>query len=228
MTDYNKRLFGSFFRKNFHLARFYWLQKKLKSLSFHSVLELGCFDARSLDYFPEGINFTYTGLDQGWEKGLSSAMEKFNNDPKKKFYRIDTPSEILPFDKHDVTICLETLEHLPLQELEDFIEKLSLKTKKIALISVPNEIGIIFFFKHFSKFFGRMEPEPYTFTEAFWQILGKTNRVHRLQGSHKGFNYKDLITLIEKYFVIEKTESIPFTFLPVQFGFNIGIVARPK
>lgn len=54
---YNKRLFSSGLRKCWHLARFYWLREQLSrnfgvSLQGCSVIELGCFDVKTLDYLP--------------------------------------------------------------------------------------------------------------------------------------------------------------------------------
>lgn len=227
MLTYNDRLFKQKFRKDFHFARFFWLQNHLNKIDFKSVFELGCYDAKTLDFI-ENQNFEYTGFDDDWEGGLKIAIKKYEDNPNVHFIRSNEPEDILTNSLYDISICLETFEHLPTQQLELFIKNLSRITVNYSFFSVPNESGPIFLFRHIIKIIFKLNPEPYTFKEIFWQTIGTSNNVIRSEGSHKGFDYKKVIEIIEKYYKIKKVESIPFSYLPIWLGFNVGIVCEKK
>lgn len=59
-----------------HLSRFRWLEREVTSLGLRSasVVELGCFDGRTIDHIPIEIT-RYVGLDAGWESGLVDGRE---------------------------------------------------------------------------------------------------------------------------------------------------------
>ncbi len=65
---YNERLFSSGIRKKLHASRFYWLANCLTKLNFQyiRVLELGCFDRKTIDYLPLKP-LRYLGFDASWE-----------------------------------------------------------------------------------------------------------------------------------------------------------------
>ncbi len=51
---YNERLFSGGVRRHLHLARFKWLARAVAKHSTlcKSVLELGCFDGKAIDFLP--------------------------------------------------------------------------------------------------------------------------------------------------------------------------------
>jgi hypothetical protein len=61
-----RRLYG-----DHHLSRFRWLERQVRALGLRSasVLEVGCFDGRTVDHIPVEIE-RYVGLDAGWESGV--------------------------------------------------------------------------------------------------------------------------------------------------------------
>ena len=73
--DYNTRLFSGGLRRWIHISRFRWLSFVLRkfNLKYQNIVELGCFDARSLDYLT-GYD-SYYGFDAGWEGGLNTAIK---------------------------------------------------------------------------------------------------------------------------------------------------------
>lgn len=65
LDNYNERLFnGKNFRSNLHLARYTWLKKKIKQYNCptDTVLELGCFDGKSLEFIEKAPG-QYDGYD---------------------------------------------------------------------------------------------------------------------------------------------------------------------
>lgn len=54
-------------------------------------------------------------------------------------------------EEFDISICMETLEHIPPDLVGGYLKELSKATKNYIFISVPNEIGVVFLFKHLVK-----------------------------------------------------------------------------
>lgn len=74
VSSYNERLFGGGIGSRLHYARFHWLHQSLDRLNCRpsSVLELGCFDAKTIHFLPV-LPERYVGLDANWEGGLDLA-----------------------------------------------------------------------------------------------------------------------------------------------------------
>lgn len=130
-----------------------WPNKKLQqhSVQYSSAIELGCYDGKSINYLtypPE----KYEGYDANWEDGLGLFKIQWVNKPN---YQAHLSHSINDFNnenqKFDLAICMETLEYLPRKDILLYLEKLSTSCNNYAIITVPNEIGILFFIKHICK-----------------------------------------------------------------------------
>ena len=209
---YNQRLFQNKIKRFFHLLRFNWLKEASEGLS-GKVFELGCYDARSLDYlsFKPSV---YVGQDAGWEKGgIEIAKDKY---PEYKFIRSDSLNK--NFEYFDLVLALETVEHLNRDEIESYIDYFS-KISKTTIITVPVEIGPIFLIKYLIKLF-KNEAESYNFFEVVACTIGLTSLVS--QNQHKGFNFYNLIKVCKKHYQKVDVRGLPFRFFPL-FGFTVGI-----
>ena len=226
-TQYNERLFSGGIRQYLHSARFKWLAKSLLRLecNCHSVLELGCYDGKSINYLPIKPN-RYLGLDANWEKGLDIAKDHWKNETNYIFKQCASPDEMgISGEKYDISICMETFEHIPPDLVTPYIEQLAKVTKSYLFVTVPNEIGIVFFFKYFVKLLWG-DVEKYTLAEVMYETLGRTDKVRR--GEHKGFNYNNLIATISDHFEIIEVSGHPLTLSPISLNFGIGIIGRTK
>jgi hypothetical protein len=226
---YNERLFSGGIRKYFHEARFVWLRKALKKLDIRqaSVLELGCYDGKLLNYLPFRPA-AYVGYDANWENGLELASKHWAHFPAYQFeYCNDIKSFNPQLIKFDISVCMETLEHLPLHQLDDYISHLRKSTKDFLFVTVPNEKGPMVMLKYgIKKLFLKID-EPYTFRELANASVGNLSAVPRLEYGHKGFDYHQLINILTPHFKIISVQPIPFSFLPSWMNFSIGIIARP-
>ena len=120
--SYNERLFSSGIRKKLHTARFSWLANSLKNLNFQyiSVLELGCFDGKVIDYLPVKP-LRYLGLDANWEAGLDIARERWKDEPNFTFRECHTPEDMkINGERFDISICMDTLEHIPPELIDSY------------------------------------------------------------------------------------------------------------
>ncbi len=226
--SYNQRLFRNPIRKRIHMARFHWLKKVSQRYmpNYINVFELGCHDAKSIIFLPYPP-IEYLGLDADWEGGLKKAKYIYEEIKEYKFLKVQKIDEFPSINKKfDLVICLETLEHLPENELKDYIFKLSSLMSNYLFITVPNEIGFVFIVKLFLKRFFNMHPDKYTFMEMINQFFGRVKKVKRY--NHKGFSWLELLKILKNEFQIVSLEGIPFSFLPKSFNFGVGIVLKKK
>lgn len=222
--SYNERLFSSGIRKKLHTSRFYWVANSLISLQcrYESVLELGCFDGKIMDYLPSKP-LRYLGLDANWEGGLNLARERWGTESGFRFEECHTPQDMnLNNEMFDISLCMDTLEHVPPAMVEPYLYQLSQVTRKYILISVPNEKGIMFLLKFLVKKLFSGDTQDYTFYEAISATLGRMENVVRRE--HKGFDYETLLESISKNFKIYGISGYPFPFLPVWLNFGVGII----
>ena len=91
-------------------------------------------------------------------------------------------------------------------------------------MTVPNEKGLVFFFKYLSKKFFFGDSKNYTMREFINATLGRMDNIPRKE--HKGFDYKIVIESISKYFEIQEITGYPFGFLPEFLNFGVGIIGR--
>ena len=228
---YNARLFkGRGIRSFFHEGRFKWLFGEMKKLNLQkgSVIELGCFDGKTINYMPFAP-VKYLGYDANWEGGLDIAENLWRRNPEYEFKFCDSPALLNPAnDLFDYCISMETLEHLPLALTDEFIRKLASSTKSYGFFSIPNEQGIILVLKYFTKVTFLTAYEHYNVRELWHTLTGHPEKVKRNEGLHKGFSYKKQIEALQKHFNIISVKGVPFNHLPLSLNFTIGIVVEKK
>jgi 2-polyprenyl-3-methyl-5-hydroxy-6-metoxy-1,4-benzoquinol methylase len=230
-NGYNERIFSKGIRAQVHLARFAWLNKTVKEFCPGRplrVVELGCFDGRSIEWLPAKPAL-YDGFDANWEGGLDIGRERYQGNEEIHFFPCSSPAEMTVNDPgYDLGICLETMEHIPPEIVDGYLEKFASSVNGTVLFSVPNEIGLPFAAKSTAKslIYRDSKDEAYTFGEYWNEVFGNTNKVHR--NEHKGFNYRQFINQVERHFEIKKVTGIPYAWLTPALSFTIGIVAVPK
>jgi hypothetical protein len=189
-----------------------------------NIVELGCFNGRLVRYLPVGFD-SYTGFDANWEGGLDDAIEYFD-DKRLKFLECNSAEDFKCKTGCNVFVSLETLEHLPEKVLDGYLEALEecLDEDCKLLITVPNEIGLIFAIKYLIKRFVMKTPKRYSFYEYWNQIIGRSNFVKR--DEHKGFNWRFLARKLSTKFQIVAIEGVQTKLLPTQLNFSVGIVLK--
>ena len=226
---YNDRLFSKGLRSKLHYARFHWFKAESTKLNYplNSVLELGCFDGKLINFLPYKPS-KYVGFDANWEGGLDIAKSKWANEPNFCFYKVNSPEEMC-LDRNDIfslAVAMETLEHIPPQILDSYLQKIAQHLDGYFFVSVPNEKGILFLTKWMLKKAFSKDAEQYSISELINATLGRMDRVARRE--HKGFDYDLLIKQITQYFDVIDVSGHPFRFLPHSLCFGIGIIAKSK
>jgi 2-polyprenyl-3-methyl-5-hydroxy-6-metoxy-1,4-benzoquinol methylase len=226
---YNERLFSGGLRTRFHLARFHWLQCEIRKrgLACESVLELGCFDGKLNGFMPVPPR-RYLGFDANWEGGLDLAVKRWGAHCGYEFRAATRPEDIClePGDRFDLSVCMETLEHLSTELVDGYLRKLAAHTRGHLLVTVPNEKGLVFLAKWLAKRIVFGDAEAYSLDELISATLGRMERVTR--NEHKGFDYTAIIAAIDRYFDVCGVTGYPLTLLPKQVCPGIGIIARSR
>lgn len=225
-AGYNQRLFSGGLRKWIHEARFHWLNASLHKLncSPESVLELGCYDAKTIQFLPLKPQ-RYVGLDANWEKGLDIARQRWQAEPAYEFLYCRKPDDVVLTGLFDISVCMETLEHVPVEMVSPYLSMLANHTRSYTFITVPIEKGLVFAVKHLVKQIANMEAEPYSLAEYFYAAAGRLDKVRRRE--HKGFDYSLFIQSMAGYFKILDVSPYPLSFLPESLGFGVGIIGKP-
>lgn len=222
--EYNKRLFTGGLRRRVHLARFTWLERTARRVGVDTsnTLELGCFDGRSLSHLPREPEF-YTGVDADWEGGLSAARRRFRGMDSYTFHE-SRSLESLPGLETPATLalCLETIEHLPPDDVLGYLDYLQENCRGHLLVTVPVELGPAFLAKYTYKAV-KGHAEEYTATEILNATIGRTGAVKR--NEHKGFDYRSVIREVQQRFELIGAENISSRLLPRWLGIGVGIVA---
>lgn len=225
---YNDRLFSGNWRSKIHFSRFYWLERQIKELNLAHlrIIELGCFDAKTVEYLPHEPQ-KYLGLDANWEGGLDKARAVYKKFPFIELLYCRTPDCIpIPSEPYNVGVCMETLEHVTSDLLEPYLKKLSLIVNGYVFLTVPVELGLMFLIKHgFKKLLG-MSDHQFDRKEFLNCVLGRLDKVKRHE--HKGFDYRMFIDQVAKHFDVVRVSGV-FPGLPfLSLNLTIGIVARTK
>jgi 2-polyprenyl-3-methyl-5-hydroxy-6-metoxy-1,4-benzoquinol methylase len=229
VATYNERLFNGGLRGFLHSGRFQWFRSQLRHLDVEpeSVCELGCYDGKLINYLPRAPR-RYVGFDANWENGLDLAANLWSDQPGYSFRLCRTPQEMrfADGDAFDVSVVMETLEHVSPDMVSGYLEQLARHTKKYVFITVPNEKGPLFLAKWTANRLLSRDAEPYTFREVYNATLGRMHKVARHE--HKGFDYTQLVREVSRHFKVVEVSGIPFSLLPTWMGFGVGIVGRPR
>jgi hypothetical protein len=226
---YNERLFSSGLRAWFHRARFHWLHRQCvaQDVDTSRVVELGCFDARSIDHLP-ARPVEYFGYDAGVEGGLALAIEHYRNVRAYTFQQCMSADQMhFPADrKATLVISLETLEHVPPAVLPGYLDRFQKLADGYVVVSVPNEKGPVFFVKWVLKSLFYPGRETYTFREVLAATRG--DMAHVARDEHKGFDWEVLRDQLAARFELVKIEGVQFPWLPPFLNVQIGMVFRSR
>lgn len=225
--SYNQRLFSGGPRAWYHLARFRWVQTEVarRCCRTDSLLELGCFDGKLLDFIQPAPR-RYVGFDANWEGGLALAAARATADHR--FVKAESPAEmrLAENERYALAACMETLEHVPPDMVEGYLRKIAEHLDGWFFVTVPNEKGVVFLSKWLAKKMLRAGAEPYTCLELVNATLGRTHRVARRE--HKGFDWQRLVRQVAAHFEVVRVSGLPLGFLPPSLCLTIGIVAKSR
>ena len=226
---YNELFFsGSGLRSYYHFARYRWLREQIDERTSGPlrIVELGCFDAKSIDFMPPRLE-SYVGLDANWDNGLEMGRARFAGRPDVKLIECQTVDGFAPYadGQFNAAISLETLEHIPPELVSDYLCQIRRVTRGPFFVSVPNEMGPIFLAKHVAKRLRYGTVYSYSFRELVAATLRQSHKVER--NEHKGFDYRLLARQLSEHFEVVSIEGLPGR-LPAALSLTVGIVAQSR
>jgi len=234
MPDYSEHTIGS---KNpvkrwIHRQRFGASIKLLQLKSHQHFLDYGCGDGElSLQIKSNYPNVKITAFDPAKEL-YEQAVKKLSAFPDVSVINSFNINSIGKFNR---IACLETIEHLPEQELIRLFNNVKsvLKEDGLFLITFPIEHGVISIFKScYRMLTGR--DKYVSIGRAFRQFFGL--HVPREQQkqlsdcyyiySHVGFDSRKMIKKIQQNFTIEKITVLPMGFIACGMGNSVAVVCH--
>jgi len=167
------------------------------------VLELGCSDLYFLTRFA-GVGFRpkeYVGVDIFWEDTEEQAQHNAKILRQQHALNIslyNQPAErLMPQGGFDLVVALETLEHVENEELVLSNLRDATNTGGYFLFSLPVEFGVMLLAKEFARMTLKRKIQ-YSPTELVWAALGRTWKIRRVLGDHKGYDYRLTLERLRK------------------------------
>lgn len=221
----NKRLK---FASQFHFKALEYSAGKIESAKGH-VAEIGCGEG----YFLPTLSYHFNdvvAIDSS-EKMLNIAQKYFKYENVvyiKDDISLPESLKITQKQYHWV-VCLETLEHIPdIEEALKNIIKMVLPRGKI-LLSVPVEIGVPLLIKEIGRYVSYGKGSGWIFSEFLSKLIRGNKNIKRYKyGSHMGFDYREVISMIQNTSSVNIQE---ISFFPVNtkyFGFRAYLVIQKE
>lgn len=227
---YNARLFhGNRARRFLHERRFWWLIDRLQRLGIRraDIIEIGCYDAKTISYLERGgiaVN-RYVGYEADdaifdWVKEQWAARSEV------AIAKSKSPSDIDLSATFDIGICMETLEHLPDDLVDGYLEVLARVVRGPVFFTIPVERGAMLVAKQLGYRALGMYGDRLSWRDLVAGALSRIDRIPRHE--HAGFDDRRMVERIARYFTISESAGL---FVPyfTTLNFTVGIVgtARP-
>jgi 2-polyprenyl-3-methyl-5-hydroxy-6-metoxy-1,4-benzoquinol methylase len=238
MYDYKKATYDSanIFRRLSHRARFKIGLDLLSDIDHCAVLDFGCGDGyflKALAAQNEGKQISFVGLEK-------YAAVYMNDDFKRDnllFLYDDTAldNHILNNGKFNYITCFEVLEHCHSNVQTDILQKLGhyLKPDGKIILSVPIEIGVTALLKNIFRF--RWSAKKRFAGYTLKNILKSTfympisdYRSQNIYFTHMGFDYRQLVKIINNYFTIEQKTYTPLHKMNHILNSQVFFILRKK
>jgi hypothetical protein len=222
---YNDTLFnGNRARRFLHERRFWWLIDRMRRLGIRraDVIEIGCYDAKTITYLERGgiaVN-RYIGYEAD-DDVYSRAQLQWASRPEVTLVKSTSPSDIDLSSTFDVGICMETLEHLPDELVDGYLDVLARVVRGPVFFTIPVERGAMLVAKQLGyRVFG-MYGDRLSWRDLVAGALSQTERIPRHE--HAGFDDRQMIKRIARYFTIAESAGL---FVPyfTTLNFTVGVV----
>lgn len=125
--------------------------------------------------------------------------------------------------KYDTILCCEVLEHIPFEEFEDTIKRISRCVNSKFILSLPNSSARLDVNVKLPKLpnvkIRKLIKKPF---QKEYKIEDQGNGEHYWEINAKGYSEKRITDILKKYFVIEKR------YIPSDNMYHIFYILRPR
>lgn len=193
------------------------------------VLEIGAAHAPLFAALNQRFNIEY-GAIESYPPFVEEARAKYGHLPN---FSIVLSSAVAAsayqFAKPDIVVSLETLEHIPANEVEIILEHIAKLSPPLFVCSVPVEVGPAVWFKNMTSWLLRYtRHQHYTWRETLWAGLYRLDKLPPHTIAHKGFDWRRLTAAIRQQMQIQNIETMPFKFMPAALSNSLFITVKPR
>tara|TARA_Y100000389_G_scaffold205131_1_gene263736 strand:+ start:6106 stop:6813 length:708 start_codon:yes stop_codon:yes gene_type:complete len=200
-----KKKFYSYFDKtiNFNFITRYLHNRKYlitkKILCKHprtqkiNIIDIGCGSASMYEHLKDcNLNFNYIGIEPDKDLFDTATKNYGENDNFSILKDIIENNEDILENSH-VIIAMDSLEHIPYNNRNELIKKISQLQNKVFLVNVPNEVGPILAIKNIGSFLmGYPRYKEYSFIESVYATFYRIDKMKPHIDAHKGFDWRTL------------------------------------
>lgn len=233
LTDYERQLSFNALTAWLHSLRYRSTLQVIASVAEGldrplKVLEIGSAEGKLFGILDQRFSIDFTGIEIR-EDFIRTARARYG---ERKNFRVLQRSaiDLEGIDTPDVVIALETLEHIPENDVVRVVEAVAALHPKRFICSVPVEIGPSIWLKNVGSLlagYNRHRIE-YTWARTFWAGLYQLDRLPPHDTGHMGFDWRWLAQTIRHNMRICEMRRFPFRFLPAAVSMSIFMVAEPR
>jgi SAM-dependent methyltransferase len=214
-----------------HKQRFRALMREVRALSLSRpirVLDLGAGPAKAFEVLDRIIRIDYTGIDTN-PNFFQFAMSRYGHAANFRMLNASflDDSLIASLGNFDLAIALETMEHIGPSAAETLARTMVKLGVGKFICSVPIEVGPPAALKNIgSALCGYGRHQEYSAADTLWATLGRVDKVRPHDGGHRGFDWRQLSTMLSIYYPRKKVTLLPFSALPAWFNTSAFFVCE--
>lgn len=193
------------------------------------ILDIGCGPGSAVAHILDRFEVDYVGIDYD-PTFIDAARSRYGHLENCRFVVADaTDSKLYHECKADIVIALETLEHIPLNDVTRIIEHVCrIVRPHFFLVTVPVEIGPAVWIKNWGSILMGYDRKSGDFRETLWAGLYQLDRVPPHHSSHQGFDWRCLAQLMRVNAPLREIRGLPFAFIPRILSPNVSLLAEPR
>ena len=191
-----------------------------------NIVDIGCGHAHLFEVLNSSFNIEYYGIEKSltFVDHLETKKKKNNNF---NFIHDYAQGQSKLFKWADVIISLETLEHIPDDQITNLIIEIGKVKPDIFFSSVPNEVGPIIWIKNiYSLLINYDRHKEYNLKDTFFSGIGMFHLVREHAAGHRGFDWRKLYKLINKNYQVSEILTSPYNFMPKILSPSIYFVCK--
>lgn len=233
-TRYEARLNHSTVTRFLHSVRYKNLLGVVEALSgFRGgkpirILDIGCGSAHAFGLLDPLFAIDYVGVEMR-QKLCAVARDRFGDRPNFRAVRNIIGNRFDLIDQVDLVIALETLEHIPEDQVAVLIEHIGRAEIDGFYCTVPNEIGPAIAIKNLgSAMIGYRRHREYSWQDTFHSATYRLDKVAPHGTGHKGFDWRALQRVITAHLDIQAVHRSPYGWVPRAVSPSIGFYCTPR
>ncbi len=192
------------------------------------ILDIGSGTAHAFALLDPRFAIDYIGVEKRG-KFCSLAEERHGGRPNFRVVRDLIGNRLDLIGEVDLVVALETLEHIPEDQVAVLVEHIGRAEIEGFYCTVPNEIGPAIAIKNLgSAMIGYQRHREYSWLDTFHAATYRLDKVAPHGTGHKGFDWRALQGVIAAHLDIQATHRSPYGWVPRAVSPSIGFYCTPR